>query len=127
MALRNEASQKRRYHAITFSERNSWPSISANPPGAAGSRRPDYARKAMVRSHIYPDHEPSTPNIIYLRWPNAREHNLKRRYRTRFLILGVNESYLHKVGTLVHQPKSVLGYDPSAKMDRYSFRGEPRL
>ena len=34
----------------------------------------------------------------------------------------VNAAYLHQGGNLKVEPKSFLGYDPSAKMARYSIR-----
>jgi hypothetical protein len=34
----------------------------------------------------------------------------------------VNGAFLHQGGNLNTEPKSVLGYDPSAKMDRFNFR-----
>src|SRR5690625_7949832 len=34
----------------------------------------------------------------------------------------VNTAYLHQGGNLKVEPKDVLGYDPSSKLDRYNFR-----
>lgn len=118
MALRNEASKNDGITPLPFSEELM--AKYANPLAGLDPNDPDYARKAMVRKYIYPDHDYYREYIS--RYSPQTRVNMNVNGGTDKVSYFVNGGYLHQGGNLNTQPKSVLGYDPSAKMDRYSFR-----
>ncbi|MDP4186153.1 MAG: SusC/RagA family TonB-linked outer membrane protein [Bacteroidota bacterium] len=91
-----------------------------NPLAGLDPTSPDYAEQVKLRNYIYPDH-------YY--W---REFVKKYTPQTRIsvdvtggaqkLSYYMNAGYLHQGGNLNTLPESVLGYDPSAYMDRFTFR-----
>ncbi|WP_439556611.1 SusC/RagA family TonB-linked outer membrane protein, partial [Dyadobacter sp.] len=81
---------------------------------------PEYAQKAIVRRYMYPDHDYYREYIS--RYAPQTRVNMNVTGGTDKVSYFVNGAYLHQGGNLNVQPKSVLGYDPSSKMDRYSFR-----
>ena len=92
----------------------------ANPLAGLNPNDPDYAKQAAFRKYIYPDHDYYREYIAsYV--PQTRV-NLSASGGTDKLSYFVNGTYLHQGGNLRTEPKSVLGYDPSSWMDRYSFR-----
>lgn len=118
MALRNEASKNDGITPLPFSEEVM--AKYANPLAGLDPNDPDYARKAMVRKYIYPDHDYYREYIS--RYAPQTRINMNVTGGTDKVSYFVNGGYLHQGGNLNTEPKSVLGYDPAAKMDRYNFR-----
>ncbi|MGX5855528.1 TonB-dependent receptor [Dyadobacter jiangsuensis] len=118
MALRNEASKNDGITPLPFSEETM--AKYANPLAGLDPNDPDYARKAMVRKYIYPDHDYYREYIS--RYAPQTRVNMNVTGGTDKVSYFVNGGYLHQGGNLNTEPKSVLGYDPAAKMDRYNFR-----
>jgi len=118
MALRNEASKNDGITPLPFSEEVM--AKYANPLAGLDPNDPDYARKAMVRKYIYPDHDYYREYIS--RYAPQTRVNMNVTGGTDKVSYFVNGGYLHQGGNLNTEPKSVLGYDPAAKMDRYNFR-----
>lgn len=118
MALRNEASKNDGITPMPFS--GELMAKYANPLAGLDPNDPDYARKAMVRKYMYPDHDYYREYVS--RYSPQTRVNMNVNGGTDKVSYFVNGGYLHQGGNLNTQPKSVLGYDPSAKMDRYSFR-----
>lgn len=118
MALRNEASKNDGITPLPFSEEIM--AKYANPLAGLDPNDPDYARKAMVRKYIYPDHDYYREYIS--RYAPQTRVNMNVTGGTDKVSYFVNGGYLHQGGNLNTEPKSVLGYDPAAKMDRYNFR-----
>jgi TonB-linked SusC/RagA family outer membrane protein len=118
MALRNEASKNDGITTLPFSEEVM--AKYANPLAGLDPNDPDYARKAMVRKYIYPDHDYYREYIS--RYAPQTRVNMNVTGGTDKVSYFVNGGYLHQGGNLNTEPKSVLGYDPAAKMDRYNFR-----
>lgn len=81
---------------------------------------PDYAKKAAQMQYLYPNHD-YYRELIKRYTPQTRV-NMNISGGTEKVKYFVNAAYLHQGGNLKVEPKSFLGYDPSAKMDRYSFR-----
>ncbi len=117
MALRNEA-YKNDGEAPAFSdeliEKYRNPLIGLDP------NDPDYEEKASVRQYIYPDHD-YYREFISKYTPSTRV-NANLTGGTEKLSYFMNAGFLHQGGNLNTEPKSVLGYDPSSKMDRWTFR-----
>ncbi len=118
MVLRNEASKNDGITPLPFSEETM--AKYANPLAGLDPNDPDYARKAMVRKYIYPDHDYYREYVS--RYAPQTRVNMNVTGGTDKVSYFVNGGYLHQGGNLNTEPKSVLGYDPAAKMDRYNFR-----
>lgn len=118
MALRNEASKNDGITPLPFSEEVM--AKYANPLAGLDPSDPDYARKAMVRKYMYPDHDYYREYIS--RYAPQTRVNMNVTGGTDKVSYFVNGGYLHQGGNLNTEPKSVLGFDPAAKMDRYNFR-----
>ncbi|MDR1102717.1 MAG: TonB-dependent receptor [Tannerella sp.] len=91
-----------------------------NPLLGLDPNDPDYERKAAVRRYIYPDHDWYRELID--RWSPQTLVNANLSGGTEKVSYFMNVGYLHQGGNLKTEPESVLGYDPSVKLDRYSFR-----
>ncbi|RAJ91072.1 TonB-linked SusC/RagA family outer membrane protein [Larkinella arboricola] len=118
MALRNEASRNDGISPLPFDD--AIMAKYANPLAGLDPNDPDYARKAMVRRYMYPDHDYYREYIS--RYAPQTRVNMNVTGGTDKVSYFVNGGFLHQGGNLNTEPKSVLGYDPSSKMDRYSFR-----
>ncbi|MGV3556631.1 TonB-dependent receptor [Larkinella arboricola] len=118
MALRNEASRNDGISPLPFDD--AIVAKYANPLAGLDPNDPDYARKAMVRRYMYPDHDYYREYIS--RYAPQTRVNMNVTGGTDKVSYFVNGGFLHQGGNLNTEPKSVLGYDPSSKMDRYSFR-----
>ena len=92
----------------------------ANPLAGLDPSDPDYSSKKALREYIYPDHDYYRDYIS--RYTPQTRVNLSATGGTDKINYFVNGTYLHQGGNLNTEPKSVLGYDPSSWMDRYSFR-----
>ncbi len=81
---------------------------------------PDYEEKARVLKYIYPDHN-YYREFIKKNTPSTKvSANLSG--GTDKVDYFMNASFFHQGGNLNTEPKSQLGYDPSSKMDRWTFR-----
>lgn len=91
-----------------------------NPLAGLNPADPDYAKKAIIRQYMYPDHD-YYRELIRRYTPETRiDMNISG--GTKQLSYFTNAAYLHQGGNLNTEPKSQLGYDPAAKMDRFTFR-----
>ena len=91
-----------------------------NPLLGLDPNDPDYEQKAAVRRYMYPDHDYYRELIA--RWAPQTVVNANLSGGTDKVSYFLNAGYLHQGGQFKTEPESVLGYDPSSKLDRYSFR-----
>lgn len=117
IALRNQASQNDGL-ALPFNQTTI--DKYANPLAGLDPNDVDYEKKAALRRYMYPDHDYYREYIS--RYAPQSRVNVNATGGTNKVSYFANASYLHQGGNLNVEPKSVLGYDPSAKLDRYSFR-----
>lgn len=117
MTLRNEAN---RNDGMTEEYSGKMISRSLNPLMGLDPNDPDYALKAARRNYMYPNHD--WYREIFKKWSPQSRVNINISGGTEKLQYFVNASYLHQGGNLHTEPKSKLGYDPQARMTRYSFR-----
>ncbi len=117
MTLRNEASRNdglaEPYSAAIMAK-------YANPLEGLDPNAPDYAEQAAFRRYIYPDHDYYREYIR--RYAPQTRVNMGVSGGTEKVSYFVNAAFLHQGGNLNTESKSVLGYDPASKMDRYNFR-----
>lgn len=118
MNLRNEASKNDNISPLPFSQ--ALMDKYANPLAGLDPNDPDYAKKAEIRNYIYPDHDYYRKYIS--RYAPQTRINTSASGGADKVSYFVNAAYLHQGGNLNTEPKSVLGYDPSSKMDRFNFR-----
>lgn len=117
MALRNEALANDKLDILysdDLIEKYKNPLAGLDPNAA------DYAEQKRIREYIYPDHD-YYREFIKKYSPQTRI-NVGASGGTEKISYFINGTYLHQGGNLKTEPKSVLGYDPSSWMDRYSFR-----
>lgn len=117
MTLRNEAN---RNDGMNEEYSGKMISRSLNPLMGLDPNDPDYALKAARRNYMYPNHD--WYREIFKKWSPQSRVNINISGGTEKLQYFVNASYLHQGGNLHTEPKSKLGYDPQARMTRYSFR-----
>ena len=117
MTLRNEAN---RNDGMNEEYSGKMISRSLNPLMGLDPNDPDYALKAARRHYMYPNHD--WYREIFKKWSPQSRVNINISGGTEKLQYFVNASYLHQGGNLHTEPKSTLGYDPQARMTRYSFR-----
>jgi TonB-linked SusC/RagA family outer membrane protein len=91
-----------------------------NPLLGLDPNDPDYAQKAAVRRYMYPDND--YYRMLIDRWTPQTLINANLSGGTDKVSYFMNVGYLHQGGNLKTEPESLLGYDPSSKLDRYSFR-----
>lgn len=118
MKLRNEASANDNVSPLPFSQ--AVMDKYANPLAGLDPNDPNYAEKARIRNYMYPDHDYYREMIS--RYAPQTRINTNASGGTDRVSYFVNAAYLHQGGNLNTQPKSVLGYDPASKMDRFNFR-----
>ncbi|MCK9641181.1 MAG: TonB-dependent receptor [Prolixibacteraceae bacterium] len=116
--LRNEASANDNISPLPFSQAAM--DKYANPLIGLDPNDPDYTQKAMVRNYMYPDHN-YYRELISRSAPSTRI-NVNASGGTDKVTYFINAAYLHQGGNMKVEPKSVLGYDPAYKMDRFNFR-----
>lgn len=117
LALRNEATVNDG-EAAPYSD-----SVIAkykNPLASLAPSDPDYTNKAKLLEYIYPDHD-YYREFIKKYTPQTRL-NASMSGETGNLSYFLNAGFLHQGGNLNTEPQSFLGYDPSSKMNRWSFR-----
>lgn len=117
MTLRNETN---RNDGMNEEYSGKMISRSLNPLMGLDPNDPDYALKAARRHYMYPNHD--WYREIFKKWSPQSRVNINISGGTEKLQYFVNASYLHQGGNLHTEPKSKLGYDPQARMTRYSFR-----
>lgn len=117
MTLRNEAN---RNDGMNEEYSGKMISRSLNPLMGLDPNDPDYALKAARRHYMYPNRD--WYREIFKKWSPQSRVNINISGGTEKLQYFVNASYLHQGGNLHTEPKSKLGYDPQARMTRYSFR-----
>lgn len=118
MRLRNEAAANNNIIPLPFNQ--ALMEKYANPLAGLDPKDPDYAEKAKFRNYIYPDHDYYREFIS--RYAPQTRINTNASGGTDRVSYFVNAAFLHQGGNLNTQPKSVLGYDPASKMDRFNFR-----
>ncbi|WP_354334740.1 TonB-dependent receptor [Pedobacter sp. CG_S7] len=118
MNLRNEASKNDNISLLPFSQKTINKYI--NPLAGLDPNDSNYEQKAMIRAYMYPDHD-YYREFISKYAPQTRI-NTSASGGTDKITYFVNATFFHQGGNLKTEPKSVLGYDPSSKMDRYNFR-----
>jgi TonB-linked SusC/RagA family outer membrane protein len=91
-----------------------------NPLLGMDPKDPDYEQKAAVRRYMYPDND--YYRMLIDRWTPQTLINANLSGGTDKVSYFMNVGYLHQGGNLKTEPESLLGYDPSSKLDRYSFR-----
>ncbi len=91
-----------------------------NPLLGLDPKDPNYANEAKLRKYIYPSH--NYYNEFMRKYTPQTRVSVDVTGGTQKVSYFVNAGYLHQGGNLNTEPESQLGYDPSAKMDRYSFR-----
>jgi TonB-linked SusC/RagA family outer membrane protein len=118
LALRNQALINDGQGTAVFGE-NIFAKFE-NPLLGLDPNDPAYAQKAAVRQYMYPDHD--WYRELINRWSPQTLVNANLSGGTEKVSYFMNVGYLHQGGNLKTEPESVLGYDPSVKLDRYSFR-----
>lgn len=91
-----------------------------NPLLGLDTKDANYASEVKLRRYIYCDND--YYRMYIRRYTPQTRINLNVSGGTQNVKYFVNAGYLHQGGNLNTEPKSYLGYDPSAKMDRFSFR-----
>lgn len=92
----------------------------SNPLLGLDPSDPDFAYKADIRRYMYPDHDYYREMIA--RWSPQSVVNANLSGGTAKVTYFMNVGYMHQGGNLKTEPEALLGYDPSLKLDRYSFR-----
>ena len=118
MNLRNEAARNDGNTTPPFSEEVI--AKFANPLSGLDPNDPEYEEKARIRKYIYPDHDYYREYIS--RYSPQTRINTNASGGTEKVSYFVNAGFLHQGGNLNTEQESILGYDPSSKMDRYNFR-----
>jgi TonB-linked SusC/RagA family outer membrane protein len=118
MALRNEASANDGITPLPFPKEVM--DKYANPLAGLDPKDPDYAQKAKVREYMYPDHDYYREFAKRLA-PQTRV-NMNLSGGTDKVSYFANAGFLHQGGNIKTESPSQLGYNPTFKMDRYSFR-----
>ncbi len=118
MALRNEASLNDGITTPPFDQTTM--DRYANPLEGLDPNASDYEEQARIRKYMYPDHDYYREYIS--RYAPQSRINMSATGGTEKVSYFINAAFLHQGGNLNTEPESVLGYDPSSKMDRYNFR-----
>ena len=117
MRLRNEAYENDGEDAL-YSEEEIAKYI--DPLDGLNPDAENYEEQARIRKYIYPDHDYYREFIS--KYSPTTRINANLRGGTNRVKYFMNAGYLHQGGNLNTEPESQLGYDPSSKMDRYTFR-----
>lgn len=117
MNLRNEASLN---DGLTTPFSDAVIAKYKNPLAGLDPTSADYASQAKIRKYMYCDNDYYRKYIR--RYTPQTRINLNISGGTQKVKYFVDAGYLHQGGNLNTESKSQLGYDPAAKMDRFSFR-----
>ncbi|MDR3253339.1 MAG: TonB-dependent receptor [Tannerella sp.] len=118
MKFRNEALINDGMESAIFSDETM--ALYADPLKGLDPSSPDYATQAATRMYMYPDND--YYRMMIKRWSPQHNINANLSGGTDKLTYFMNVSYLYQGGNLKTEPKEKLGYDPSSKLNRYSFR-----
>lgn len=91
-----------------------------NPVAGLDPSDPDYEEKAALRRWMYPDND--WYNILISRWSPQTNVNTNMSGGTESITYFLNVGYLHQGGNMNTLSEDILKYDPSFKLDRYTFR-----
>lgn len=91
-----------------------------NPLRGLDPSDPDYETKAANRRYLYPDIDQY--NAMFSKFAPQTTINANVSGGTKRLSYFVNVGYTYQGGHLKTEPASKLGYDPSMRMNRWSFR-----
>ncbi|MEA4995945.1 MAG: TonB-dependent receptor [Petrimonas sp.] len=91
-----------------------------NPLAGLDPNDPDYASKAALRKWMYPNN--NWYQMLVRRWSPQTNVNTNMSGGTDKVSYFLNVGYLHQGGNMNTLSKDILKYDPSYKLDRYSFR-----
>ena len=118
MKLRNEALANDGINKVEFPEEVI--EKFKNPLHGLDPSSPDYAQKVIERNYLYCDHY--YMEEMFRKYTPQTKANLNISGGSDRFQYFLNAGYIHQGGNLKTEPKSKLGYDPSAKMDRWNFR-----
>jgi TonB-linked SusC/RagA family outer membrane protein len=118
MALRNEAAKNDGIATPPFS--SAIMAKYANPLAGLDPKDPNYSQKASILNYMYPDHDYYREYIS--KYSPQTKVDLNASGGTSKVSYFINADYLHQGGNLNTESPSVLGYDPSSWMNRFSFR-----
>jgi TonB-linked SusC/RagA family outer membrane protein len=91
-----------------------------NPLEGLDPAAPDYEEQAALRRYIYPDND--YYRMMIKRWTPQTTVNANLSGGSDRISYFMNVGFLYQGGQLKTDPKETRGYDPSCKMNRYSFR-----
>ncbi len=91
-----------------------------NPLMGLDPNDPDYESKTALRQWMYPNN--NWYEMIIKRWSPQTNANANISGGTDNISYFVNVGYLHQGGNMKTLSKDILNYDPSFKLDRYTFR-----
>ncbi|MEA4917819.1 TonB-dependent receptor [Proteiniphilum sp.] len=91
-----------------------------NPLIGLDPNDPEYESKAALRKWMYPNN--NWYRFLVKRWSPQTTVNTNMRGGTENISYFMNVGYLHQGGNMNTLSKDILKYDPSFKLDRYSFR-----
>lgn len=91
-----------------------------NPLAGLDPNDPEYEQKAAVRKWMYPNN--NWYKMLIARWSPQTTVNTNISGGTDKIKYFLNVGYLNQGGNMKTLPKEILKYDPSFKLDRYSFR-----
>lgn len=91
-----------------------------NPLAGLDPNDPEYESKAALRKWMYPDND--WYRFLVKRWSPQTTVNTNMRGGTENISYFMNVGYLNQGGNMNTLSKEILKYDPSFKLDRYSFR-----
>lgn len=117
MTLRNQALVKDG-HKPAFSEKIM--EKFRNPIEGLDPKDPEYESKAALRKWMYPSN--NWYRMLVARWAPQTTVNTNMSGGTDKISYFLNVGYLHQGGNMKTLPKNILKYDPSFKLDRYTFR-----
>ncbi|WP_108820967.1 TonB-dependent receptor [Dysgonomonas sp. Marseille-P4361] len=80
----------------------------------------DYEHQMALRDYLYPNHY--YYGMYFKDWVPETRANVNVRGGTETVLYYMNVGYIHQGGHFNTEKKSQLGYDPSLKLDRWSFR-----
>jgi TonB-linked SusC/RagA family outer membrane protein len=91
-----------------------------NPLQGLDPTDPDYEKQASLRKWMYPNN--NWYKMLIKRWSPQTTVNTNMSGGTDKISYFMNVGYLHQGGNMNTISKDILKYDPSFKLDRYSFR-----
>lgn len=91
-----------------------------NPLLGLDPNDPDYASKAAARKYLYPDND--YYGMVFKDLAAQTTINANISGGTKNLSYFLNAGFIKQGGHLETESKSKLGYDPSSRMERWSFR-----